>query len=660
MRIVTKVGVNIRSGPSMIFEVVNRAKKGTELHSFEYRKDSNSVGWYRIEDGWVCAEYVTAAKDAPANDIKFNLRHNDEDDDDDEEDEIEEDDDVDPSDNQQGGQTVTFDPVQGQVFGDNNGGIASNIVGSSQQEPQRSPVEDNGVNTATGIATNILNRKVFGVPYQYRKSVDTRVDINGTKGVIGVEYLTMMAEAPYISIMPGKPLFLPDLDDSKKEEYFKFFSETISGMANETGRLLQLGDTKLASSDAELKYFGFDSDYNTYMQYVNTICWMIAITMGISESLTIPGYESDTFGKAGNFDYQRWRLSNVFAGKGTPKSVDQEADTEDNSDQKQTTWQKIAGAGTIQEGAMEAWSAIMEQMSREPYYTDFYISPNISYSESFSNNTSPSMLEGAVNQTSEFAKEIGFLMNAGVGAANANENNEAVAKAVKDMSGGLMKGKGVLSRILGAASTVISGYNIVFPDIWKGSDYNRSFNIEVNLKTPYGTKEAIFMDIMVPLAHWLALAMPRQQSINSYGAPFLVRCFIPGFCAVDMGIVESMNINKGGDGSAWSVEGFPLEITLNITIKELYASMMQSNINFIHPVDIYNFAWNNGFLDYISVLGGLNLKQSEARKRFQFIKAIIANKFSPEYLKNRAYDVAVEDLRNAGFGFARKITGGWF
>ena len=73
--------------------------------------------------------------------------------------------------------------------------------------------------TITGMANNFMGRRVLGVPYQYRPSVDTRVA--GTDSVLGVEYMTMIAEAPYISIMPGKPLFLPDLSEDQKKEYEK-------------------------------------------------------------------------------------------------------------------------------------------------------------------------------------------------------------------------------------------------------------------------------------------------------------------------------------------------------------------------------------------------------------------------------------------------------
>ena len=69
--------------------------------------------------------------------------------------------------------------------------------------------------------------------------------------------------------------------------------------------------------------------------------------------------------------------------------------------------------------------------------------------------------------------------------------------------------------------------------------------------------------------HWIALVAPRQSTINSYTAPFIVRAYIPGMFSSEMSIVENLTITKGGDGSAWSVDGYPLEIKLSISFKRL-------------------------------------------------------------------------------------------
>ena len=64
MKIVTTTDINIRSGPDMIHEVVGHVKRGTQLNSYEFRKDAQRIGWYKIDKGWVCSKYVTNARDA--------------------------------------------------------------------------------------------------------------------------------------------------------------------------------------------------------------------------------------------------------------------------------------------------------------------------------------------------------------------------------------------------------------------------------------------------------------------------------------------------------------------------------------------------------------------------------------------------------------------
>ena len=216
---------------------------------------------------------------------------------------------------------------------------------------------------------------------------------------------------------------------------------------------------------------------------------------------------------------------------------------------------------------------------------------------------------------------------------------------LSDLVGQATGGEGLVNRIVKGATTVISGANIVFPKIWTDSNFSRSFNIEVSLKTPYGNPESIFTDIMVPLAHWLALAAPRQRSINTYGSPFLVKFFIPGFCAVDMGMVSSLTISKGGDGSAWSADGLPLEMNLSITIEDLCPHLSISRINGVSFRDAYNMLWNGALLDYVAVLSGLDLRQTDHAKRSELAEALAKNS-AGDMVNNKIKETLIEDVSN--------------
>ena len=120
--------------------------------------------------------------------------------------------------------------------------------------------------------------------------------------------------------------------------------------------------------------------------------------------------------------------------------------------------------------------------------------------------------------------------------------------------------------------------------------------------------------------HWIALVAPRQSTINSYTAPFIVRAYIPGMFSSEMSIVENLTITKGGDGSAWSVDGYPLEIKLSISLKDLYNTFAMSMISDLKSA--YDMLWNNALIDYVSVQSGLDMKLSEFAKKIEVAKAL--------------------------------------
>lgn len=619
MRIVTRYDVNIRSGPGMAFEIIDTAKRATEFQATEFRKDEGRIGWYKTSKGWICGKYVTLAKDYVATTK-------------------EDPDDMDLQKNASislGGLTRDVSSISQQI---NNGRQYANsrltdAVGGLIPSFDELLYGSLG---GEGQGDIYLGRRIFGEPYQYRDTVDIR-NPRGYDMELGVSYLEAIAESPFISVMPGQSLFLPDLSNEQRQNYFDAFDSIVNefteSATNAGTRLTKTAaEGLLNSSNTDIRYFTFQPNYVDYIRYVNTLCWMFAVFLGIDQ-MQVPGTDK----LYGNFDWAEWHLSNGFANRptnkdslsfGTSASVDS---MEQVMSQTASAWEKI-GAGLITgdaDTAGDALGSLLAVYNAEDMYTDFFINPSVSYSETFSNTTKQSMLSNVLSGASEFSKEMAFLLASGVPEADVSQSQQNLSNMVqkiKDSLGG--NGNGIISRVLGAASTVITGSNIVFPELWASSDYSRSYNIEINLKTPYGSREEIYKNIIVPMCHWICLAAPKQNTVNTYSAPFLCRFFIPGYCAVDMGIVESLSISKGGDGSAWSVDGLPLEVQLSINIKDLYNSFSMSRINAVAPVDIYNMLWNTALIDYVSVNSGLNMKQSEWRTKIELAKTLGQNSLS--------------------------------
>jgi hypothetical protein len=254
------------------------------------------------------------------------------------------------------------------------------------------------------------------------------------------------------------------------------------------------------------------------------------------------------------------------------------------------------------------------------------------------------MIANLFSGAQDMTKEIQFILDAAPGMADGtNDLANKAGQGIKDLGNTATGVLGdVIKSISSSASTIVRGANLIFPEIWKSSNYQRNFNIEIKLSTPYGTPRNIFLDILVPMWFWICLTAPRQASANSYMSPFLVRCHVPGIFSVDNGLVSSLSIRKGGDDSAWSVDGFPLEVTLSLQITDLYHELSISSLNGAKYDDMWNFMWNDSLINYISVQSGLNMKSNEMALK----AAVAANLVSdmPRNLVGRWTDTARETL----------------
>ena len=413
-----------------------------------------------------------------------------------------------------------------------------------------------------------------------------------------------------------------DLTTEEKQQMSQTLINKID--ANTEGLREMLGEI-LDAKDRDLKFFEFDSDTSQYITYVDLMCRMCAIFLGIGD-LLVPG----TSEKYSEFNWFKWKLSNAYASQTSEAGglMDLASDVIDSvfgssdSTQSNNAYPKLAHSmNQIDVLDNNEWSM-------DNYYIDFFIKPP-SYSESFSNQTAESMLANAMDSGSNLLKEFAFLTS-GAGATifnTAQVNTAAWAQYQTDKINQLIKDDGLkrfFNRILTSASTIITGGNLVFPNIWQNSSYNRDFNIEITLATPYGDKESIFLEIFVPLMFLLALVLPRQATVNSYVTPFLVRANVPGFFNCEMGIIRDMQITRGGsDNSAWSVEGLPTEVTVSLSIEDLYNSLSMSN--FATKNNIYNFLYNTALFDYIGNQCGISMRTTDWNKRLKLVQTLISN-----------------------------------
>ena len=377
------------------------------------------------------------------------------------------------------------------------------------------------------------------------------------------------------------------------------------------------------------------------MRYVDLLCRMCAIFIGIGD-LTVPG----TTEKYSEYNWFNWKLSNAYAGKST--NVTSVLDTAGNiikdgleaiGDTASEAINNMFGYSKVDSAAGKSgYAKLHTSMNQielnsnsngyiDQYYIDFFIKPP-SYSESFSNQTTESAFASMLDSGSNMMKEFAFLTTAaGTSSALMQQNlntyiNQKAAELKMVSEDGVINR--FMNRLLTGSATILSGGNLVFPNIWQNSSYNRDFNVEITLATPYGDKESIFLEIFVPMMFLVALVLPRQATVNSYVTPFMVRANVPGFFTCDMGMVRDMQITRGGaNGDAWAVNGLPTEVTVSMNIEDLYSSLSMSN--FTSKKNIYNFLYNSALFDYIGNQCGLNMKSSEWQKKIDLLKALTTN-----------------------------------
>ena len=64
---------------------------------------------------------------------------------------------------------------------------------------------------------------------------------------------------------------------------------------------------------------------------------------------------------------------------------------------------------------------------------------------------------------------------------------------------------------------------MVFPEIWSDSKFSRSYTCEIKLVSPDPSPLSVYMNVLVPLFHLIALVGPRAVpgNPNGYTNPFL-------------------------------------------------------------------------------------------------------------------------------------------
>lgn len=400
-------------------------------------------------------------------------------------------------------------------------------------------------------------RGIHGMPYQYMPSADTRLP----GSTFGRKYAEkIITKMPMLLLTPGTPKFMNGYSAAEKKDIIKY---ALNKNTEQT--LLQ----QLLNKD-EGKFYSFKFDYQRYYSYVNPMCQSVARFLGIQNEM-IDGKKLDRF-----------------------------------------QWENFTNS------EMKGFISSAESVA-------FYIDSETQISESFSNSTGESMLSSSVNSISDMGREMQFLLGGAAGIefdklkkenyeASLAEFDKFTSKYTSFLPDKLMK------NLTQGFMTVATGGKMIFPEIYNDSQFSRSYNINIKLRSPDADDFSWYMNIAVPLLHLIALVAPQQMGPNGFNSPFLVRGYYKGFFNCDMGIITSMNISKGDKGK-WTLKGLPTEVDVSIDMKDLYQIMTITSDK--SKIDLLE---NTILLDYLANMCGININKPDILRTIDIYYTQFTNK----------------------------------
>ena len=440
----------------------------------------------------------------------------------------------------------------------------------------------------TGLELDNL-RNIFGMPYQYMPIADMRlsgvnksddkggevrngsVDFNATTiKSLGVKYsekiITRMPLLTMISDMRG-------VDEST---FINSFTTTMKG--------------------TRASFYNMYPAWDDYYKYVNPLARAAAVFMGIGDMEFVKGIQLKNM---------NWSDSDI-----KPK--------------------------------------IFKDICSYRGACGFYIQSANQISEDINTNTTQSALANKVNSLSDQGRELIFLSSSVDGALESVVSKSSkVVESVAGTAGNagatiagavtgtefvkkFEKSGGVVNAIMSGISNTIAGSKMLFPELWQDSQFTRDYSFTIKLDSPDNDPLSLYLNIVLPLIHLICLAAPRSMGPTVYASPFLVKAYYQGFFNVNMGIISSMNINKGNEG-AWTLKNIPTVVEVNVTIRDLFSNNLTISKN--QNTDL-NFITNTPLLDYVANLCGVNINEPDFSKVVTLYSILLENAVS-DYLTNQ-------------------------
>lgn len=502
--------------------------------------------------------------------------------------------------------------------------------------------------------TNI--NSIYGAPTQFLPLTDPRInivpgnsedsiDVNNITGVGRIYGEKILTQMPFLYIIPGVPEFMAGFAEEQRKS---ILASMIDGIEDNA----QIEDLVNNSGG---RYYNIRFARAEYVNYLNAMLHAAVALLQIDKE-TINGTELAVYDWSTPLN--KYAVSITNNPNGNFFSNIAEASVQFV---QQITSGIISGVSSVINGTLDSFKYLFTGEMTEAMKSNidtinengdqssliFFADCGNQTDDSFSNSTTQSQLLSQLNSLSDLGREISYV----TGIVDAN----GTMVLNKLLDGGLYTldkatdfantaiGKGnLISNIISKARTILSGGRMLFPEIWADSSFSRSYSFRMKLISPSGDKLSVFLNILVPIYHLLALVLPRQSkgTPEGYYSPFLVKAACKSLLNIDMGIITDLNLTKGGEAE-WTVDGLPTVAEISFTIKDLYEGLSMTELG--GPID--GILSNASEIDYIANSCGVNIYEHYLRKNVELFKILYLSQFSSiDNLQNSI----IAGINNAG------------
>ena len=284
------------------------------------------------------------------------------------------------------------------------------------------------------------------------------------------------------------------------------------------------------------------------------------------------------------------------------------------------------------------WSSYKEYLLAEltdgAAFAVFNVETTGSVGESFSNSFATNPLEGMFNSISAKARNLGNIFSSA--AASIPGLGEVLGFAGDATATVLSNATfGIANPLLALAY----GVNITMPKIWENSVASLPrANYKIKLVSPYGNAYSQLFNIYLPLSMILAGSLPRSTGNASYTHPFFCQLFDRGRVMTKLGMVEQVSVTRGTSNLAFSRNGHPNAIDVDISIANLDeyitvdvtdSGILSTALKSVNPRGLFV---DTPFQDYINTIAGVDvhtmiyripMARIKLAERYMAIKAVM-------------------------------------